>query len=151
MKVYFEENPDLALDELEVVVKGSEYSKLVQDLLRYISNYEQSPSDFLPIKASDRITMVAVKDIILAEVNGTQLTIETVKGSYEITERLYRFMEKVGHADFVQISRHAIVNVNHLDYLEDSFSGNMLAVLTNGTKTSVSRKYLKGLLVFLGL
>lgn len=151
MRVYFEEIPDFSLDELEVIVRGRESTKQVKELLSHISQYGQSSIEYLPLKTIDRIMMVAIKDIILVEVNGTELTIETIKGRYKIKERLYRFMEKVPHAHFVQISRHAIVNVNHLEYLEDSFSGNMIAFLTHGLKTSVSRKYLKDLLVFLGL
>lgn len=151
MDIIFEEVPDFPKDKIEVVVKSYQENKVVRDVIAYLSDFNLSTSEYLPLKTSDKIVMVAIKDIVLAEVEGTRLTITTVKGKYVIIERLYRLKEKIQPMGFVQVSKHTLVNVNHLDYLEDSFSGNMLAVFSSGDKTIVSRKYLKDLLQFLGL
>ena len=37
------------------------------------------------------------------------------------------------------------MNIDHLESVSDSFSGNMMAKLTRGVKSSVSRKYVKSL------
>ena len=52
---------------------------------------------------------------------------------------------------FLQISRHAVMNIDHLESLSDSFSGNMMAKMTGGVKSSVSRKYVKSLMDYLGV
>ncbi len=50
-------------------------------------------------------------------------------------------VSRINRQNFVQISKHAIINIDHLLSLSDSFSGNMTARLTNNIKSSVSRKY----------
>ena len=40
---------------------------------------------------------------------------------------------------------------DHLESLSDSFSGNMMAKMTGGVKSSVSRKYVKSLMDYLGV
>ncbi|YAB14787.1 LytTR family DNA-binding domain-containing protein [Lactiplantibacillus plantarum] len=57
----------------------------------------------------------------------------------------------MANSDFVQVSKHAVLNLNHLITLSDSFSGNMTARLTNQVKTEVSRKYVKSLMTSLGV
>ncbi|MFR8938034.1 MAG: LytTR family transcriptional regulator DNA-binding domain-containing protein, partial [Streptococcus sp.] len=47
--------------------------------------------------------------------------------------------------------RHAVMNIDHLESLSDSFSGNMMAKMTGGVKSSVSRKYVKSLMDYLGV
>jgi DNA-binding LytR/AlgR family response regulator len=64
---------------------------------------------------------------------------------------LAHFADRLASPDFVQVSKHAIVNLNHLLSLEDSFSGSMTAKLSEHTKTSVSRKYVQLLAQRLGL
>ena len=70
---------------------------------------------------------------------------------YTTKETLTHFQNRVNRQNFVQISKHAIININHLLSLSDSFSGNMTARLTNNIKSSVSRKYVKLLMDYLGL
>lgn len=151
MKIDFEESEHLAADEVEVLVRGRRDNALVEQVLAYIADFKPVKIDYIPLKTADRIVMVDIKDIIMVDVEGSKLHLVTTKGNHIITERLYKFKEKVRRGDFVQISKHALVNINHLDYLEDSFSGNMTAFLSQGHKTTVSRKYLKDLLNFLGL
>lgn len=52
---------------------------------------------------------------------------------------------------FVQVSKQSLINLDHLQMMEASFSGNMLAILTNKTKVIISRRYLKNLEEKLGL
>lgn len=151
MKYSFEEDKLLKSDEIEVVVKGQSLTQEAQNLLDYLEMYQQDSPKVIPIKAIDRIQLLKVADIILIDVNDSQLILETINGNFKITERLYRFSECLNNPDFVQVSKHAVININHLDYLEDGFSGSMTAFLTNQLKVSVSRKYLKNLSVRLGL
>ncbi|PNM84486.1 hypothetical protein AL506_008265 [Streptococcus sp. FDAARGOS_146] len=53
--------------------------------------------------------------------------------------------------NFIQISKHAVINIDHLLSLSDSFSGSMTARLTNNIKSSVSRIYIRLLMDYLGL
>jgi len=66
-------------------------------------------------------------------------------------ETLTNFQHRINRRSFLQISRHAVMNIDHLESLSDSFSGNMMAKMTGGVKSSVSRKYVKSLMDYLGV
>lgn len=95
--------------------------------------------------------MVKIDDIILAEIDKNQLTIYTIDKTFTIRDTLINFQHRINRRNFLQISRHAVMNIDHLESLSDSFSGNMMAKLTRGVKSSVSRKYVKSLMDYLGV
>jgi DNA-binding LytR/AlgR family response regulator len=98
-----------------------------------------------------RTELLRVSDLILIDVDGSSLILETRHGRLVTNDRLYKFRARLNNPDFVQVSKHAVLNINHLKALESSFSGNMLALLTNDIKTDVSRRYLSDLEKALGL
>lgn len=89
--------------------------------------------------------MLHVADLILVDVDGSTLILETTQGRLLTNDRLYKFRNRLANPDFVQVSKHALININHLQALENSFSGNMLAILTGKIKADVSRRYLSEL------
>ena len=60
-------------------------------------------------------------------------------------------LAKLNQTDFIQVSKGAVLNLNHLKTLEAAFSGNMTARLTNDIKVTISRKYLPELKKQLGM
>lgn len=151
MDYRFEEDRELDLDALDVTVRSQSLTPPVQQFLDYLTNYQAEAPAIVPIKTADRIEMLRVADLILVEVDGTSLVLETLRGRFIISDRLYRFQERLSNPDFVQVSKQSLININHLDYLEDAFSGTMTAFLSKKLKTNVSRKYLKDLAARLGL
>ena len=151
MQYYFEEKENLKLDEVQVLVQSQKKTKEVQEILDYLGADDQSEVTVLPIKTSDRIEMLKVDDLIYADVEGDSLILETSKGRILTNDRLYKFSQRLNNPDFVQVSKHALLNINHLEALEASFSGNMLAILTGKRKLDVSRRYLVNLEKRLGL
>lgn len=138
-------------EELEIILEKSQYDDEVLVMIQYLEKFGVGRAEVVPVKTVDRIQMLKVIDIISVEVDGSQLVIETAEGRLVTTERLYRFKERVANEDLLQVSKQSLINIQHLRILEASFSGNMLALLTNGIKTSVSRRYLKDLEKRLGL
>lgn len=151
MHYQFEEDKQLPKDVIEILVKSCQFDNSVQKVLDYLAQFEQKEPTVLPIKTVDRIEMLRVADLILVDVDGSALILETTQGRLVTTDRLYKFRERLANPDFVQVSKHALININHLQALEKSFSGNMLAILTGKTKTDVSRRYLSELERRLGL
>jgi two-component system, LytTR family, response regulator LytT len=147
----FEEDKQLPKDVIEVLVKSYQFDNSAQKVLDYLAQFEQKEPTVLPIKTVDRIEMLRVADLILVDVDGSALILETTQGRLVTTDRLYKFRERLANPDFVQVSKHALININHLQALENSFSGNMLAILTGKIKTDVSRRYLSELERCLGL
>ena len=151
MKYQFEEDKSLPVDAIEVFVRSRELTRDVQRVLDYLSLYEAEVPAILPIKANDRIEMLKVEELIFVDVDGSSLILETLTGRYLINDSLYKFSQRLVNPDFVQVSKHALININHLEALEASFSGNMLAILTGKRKMDVSRRYLVNLEKRLGL
>ena len=151
MHYQFEEDSNLPKEAIEVLVRSGECNQAVQEVLDYLAKFEQSRMEILPIKTSVRTEMLRVSDLILVDVDGSSLVLETNNGRLVTNDRLYKFRERLANPDFVQVSKHALININHLKSLESSFSGNMLALLTNDITTDVSRRYLSNVEKALGM
>ena len=151
MEIRFEEDKTLSQNQIDVLVSSQDLSPNVQQLMDYIGLYQTETPTIVPIKTADRIEMLKVEELVSVDVEGTSLILDTLKGRQIITERLYKFQERLNNPDFVQVSKHGIINIQHLEALEASFSGNMLAILTGKRKVDVSRRYLKNLEKRLGL
>lgn len=151
MDYRFEEDRDLEAGVIDVLVRSQKMTPDLQSLIDYLSIYEAEAPAILPIKTNDRIEMLKVEDLVFVDVDGNSLILETLKGRYLINDRLYKFKQRLNNPDFVQISKHALLNINHLEALEASFSGNMMAILIGKRKLDVSRRYLVNLEKRLGL
>jgi len=147
----FEEDSSLPKEAIEVLVRSGKYDQAVQDVLDYLARFNQEKTEVLPVKTAMRTELLRVSDLILIDVDGSSLILETRHGRLVTNDRLYKFCTRLNNPDFVQVSKHAVLNINHLKALESSFSGNMLALLTNDIKTDVSRRYLSDLEKALGL
>ena len=149
MKVEFKKDESLH-DEIKVEVKSAEQDSTINKLLAYISKFDKQERSLLPIKTSDRIVTIKMNTLIKIEVQATSLTYYTTEEVVKTTGRLYQVLE-VLNDNFVQVSRHAIINLNYLESIENGFAGNMIVRLANNLKTDVSRKYLPELEKELGL
>ena len=122
----------------------------VQRLIKYLNRFDKGERALLPIKTADRIITVKYRDLVKIEVQSTRLTFYTTNEVIETTGRLYKVLAGLNN-DFVQVSRHAVININYLQSIEEGFAGNMVAVLEGRLKTDVSRRYLPLLEKELGL
>ncbi|MHC5249902.1 LytTR family DNA-binding domain-containing protein [Enterococcus sp. LJL90] len=151
MKIEVQLTEQLAEDELEIFIKAAPANQQVQRLVAELEYLLEETPTAIPLKQKERIALVKVETIVVVSVQKAELTIKTLNGEYQTKERLYQFVERLRNPDFLQISKFSVININQLDYLEDSFSGNMLAFLNGGYQESVSRKYLPNLMKRLGV
>ena len=151
MQAKFETDPTISSKDPLVVVKADQLAAEAKAILDYLEQYKAGPSGVLPIKSDDKLVMLKTEDIILADINQTTLMIYSRESIYQTTETLTRFQQRISSSSFIQVSRHAVINIDHLESLSDSFSGNMTAKLTNQIKTEVSRRYVKLLMEYLGI
>ena len=151
LQTRFEEDAQISSQDPLVVVRADQLAGEAKVVLDYLENFKAGPSGVLPIKSDDKLVMLKTEDIILADINQTTLMIYSTEGIYTTTETLTRFQNRLNSRNFIQVSRHAVINIDHLESLSDSFSGNMTAKLTNQLKTDVSRRYVKLLMDYLGI
>ena len=150
MDVEFHSNPNLEEDQIEVKVISARQTTNVNNLLSYIKNFDKKVDSLLPVKTEDRILTIKIEKIIKVEVEKTELSFYTTNAVIKTNGRLYQILEKLNN-DFVQVSKHGIINLNYLESLEVGFTGNMIAKLAFKQKTDVSRRYLPELEKKLGL
>ena len=147
MDVEFHSNPNLEDDQIEVKVISAKETPKINSLLSYIKNFDKKVDSLLPVKTEDRIK---IEEIIKVEVEKTELSFYTTNSVIKTNGRLYQILEKLNN-DFVQVSKHGIINLNYLESLDAGFTGNMIAKLDFKQKTDVSRRYLPELEKKLGL
>jgi len=147
----FEQQAEIDPSDPLVVVQAASQTGAVPELMAYLDRYQATQPGMIPVKTPERLVMVKVATIILVDIQATTLLLYTTTGVVETHEPLRHFVQRVANPDFVQVSRHSVLNLDHLLSLEDSFSGNMTALLTNKVKTDVSRKYVKLLMRRLGV
>lgn len=147
----FEKNPAYTTTDPQVVVQAAEQDAQVQALMDYVTAFQQEQPAIIPVKSVDRLEMVKTASIILADIQDGQLLLYTTTGMVASREPLAHLLHRLRNPDIVQVSKHAALNLNHLLTLTDSFSGNMIAELTDHVKTGVSRKYVKLLMQSLGV
>ena len=146
-----ESNPTGYATKLEEVSLGKDTMTGHWEIMEYLEQFSTTNQVTIPIRTDDYLVMVKIEDLILADIDKNLLTIYTVDGIYKTKETLTNFQNRINRRNFIQISRHSVINIDHLESLSDSFSGNMMAKMTRGLKSSVSRKYVKSLMDYLGL
>lgn len=148
--VNYHQKKSLADDQIEVTIESSSLSTDVQKLINMLENFD-GHFDVVPLAVNDKVLMVPTEKIIAIEVYENELTVYTVDHNYQLRGKLKAMLQRLDNGDFIQISKNAIINLNHLNSLEASFSGNMTAFLDASLKLTVSRKYLSELKMSLGM
>lgn len=119
--------------------------------MAYIRQYQSETANLVTVKAEDEIIVLKVETIILLDVVDDELLIYTTERLVCTKERLVHFCQRIKNQYFVQISKHAVININHLQSLSESFAGNMTAHLTQDNQSVVSRRYVKDLIARLSV
>lgn len=151
MRHKFEKNSEIDPADPVVVVQAASETGAVPDLLAYLDRYAATQPGMIAVKTPDRLVMVKVATIISAEIQTATLLLYTTSGVVTTKEPLRHLLQRLANPNFVQVSKHSVLNLDHLQSLEDSFSGSMTATLTAKVKTDVSRKYVKGFMQRLGI
>lgn len=150
MQIHFEPDPSLGPDDLNIIVTAATKNDRVTSLLNYLKKFNQQSSVLIPIKTENRILTIKQADLIKVEVNKSILSFYTKDAVIQTNGRLYQILTRLNE-NFVQVSKHGIININHLVSLEAGFTGNMIAKLGFNQRADVSRKYLPDLERRLGL
>lgn len=142
MKVHLNIDKKKEVTEVNIQTYNEEIG---EGLLKHIYQYSTTNTSKLGVKTSNGILMVEKSDVIFAEIFGKELSIITTEEEITTRQSLQALQNKLSSQNFVQVTRSSIINIQYVKKISPSFSGNFTAALTNGSKVSISRRYVRNL------
>jgi len=152
MRVEIEVNPDITEETaiLRVPKMTPELISLVE-ILEASNHSMPDQSTLLVAKKDDKVFLIEPDKIDIIRSEGGKVTLYDNKGqSYGLTKSLNEILEQLPN-HFVRISKSAIVNINRVDHLSNSFDRTMYIMMENGVHDYITRKYLGDIKERLGI
>jgi two-component system LytT family response regulator len=97
--------------------------------------------DRIAIRSDGKVYFVRAVDIDWVETASNYVRLHTGKTAHLLRESLSNLEGRLDPAIFLRIHRTTIVNVERIRELQPWFSGEYIAILTDGTRLKVSRGY----------
>ena len=136
MILKLEQNP--SQNGIEVSITYPVMDKIVKRIVAFIKAVDTQ----IECSLNHGVKTIDVSDICYIESLNKMAVIHCEKEKLKTGLRLYQLNEKLAGKGFVQISKYCILNINKLDRIKPLFNSRMEAILTNGTRLYVTRKYL---------
>jgi DNA-binding LytR/AlgR family response regulator len=124
--------------DIEVSIIYPEKNKTVERLISFINSLSIKIDGY----TEDSIKQINVPDIYYIESNDKIAVIFCENETYRTKYRLYQIYKKLTRFGFVQISKYCILNINKIDKIIPLSNRRMEAMLTNGKRLFITRKYL---------
>jgi two-component system LytT family response regulator len=105
----------------------------------------------LIVKSGGRVYFLRVAEIDWCEAEGNYVCLHVGGQTHTIRDTMAHLEAQLGIDQFVRIHRSAIVNVDRIQELQSSFSGEYIVRLRDGTRLTLSRGYRDALQRRLGL
>lgn len=125
------------------------YTKEVTSEIEQVLSLLHTPLQSLTCFEQDRMKSIRPDEVYMIRVENEKVILYGKQNQYRSKKRLYELEEQLG-SQFMRISKSALIHLAYLDYVEPTFYG-MNAVMKNGCKEQISRKYLPALKAYLGL
>ena len=124
---------------LTVIVEYPEYDKSVDNLINKIKNMSISFTG----KSDGKTVSIDISDIYYIENVERKIFLYSKKDIYRYDGSMADIDSSISETDLVRISRTCFMNVSHLKEIMQIKNSHLEAVMDNGEKLIVSRKYLK--------
>ncbi|MEL3962966.1 LytTR family DNA-binding domain-containing protein [Lysinibacillus endophyticus] len=100
---------------------------------------------------NDKYHQVKLRDVYYFEAVEGKVFIYCKDKVYEVKNKLYEIEEIYKGKKFFRASKSTIINIAKISHISPSFSGRFEALLDNGERLMISRKYVPNLKTMLGL
>lgn len=144
MRVDIKISADIA--ETYAVIYSNALSEEINRLAELLEGHPSVIAGF----EDGKIAVLKPEDIYMARVEDAEIAIYCKSKKYRSKKRLYELGDQLG-SGFMQISKAAYVNLEHIDCVEPMFNGMMNLKLKNGCSEYISRTYLPRFKQYLGL
>jgi DNA-binding LytR/AlgR family response regulator len=137
MRLILNERPEL--EKPEVTIAYSEMTAGVKRVADFVRSLEQT----VLCKKDEEECSVPVGDIFYIESVDKKTFVYCEKEVYMCSLRLYEIEKMVEQAGFVRVSKSTILNIEQLKGVKTLVNSRLEAILSNGERVCVTRKYLK--------
>jgi two-component system LytT family response regulator len=121
---------------------GATVAALLRDHFSGESRFAQR----IMVGSDERIRFLPVEEIDYLQSEGNYVRIHRGQEIHRVRSTLAGLMLRLDPARFIRIHRSTVVNVERIDQVQPWFGGDHVAILKDGTKLRVSRRYRAGLL-----
>lgn len=137
MRLILNERPEM--EKPEVTIAYSEMTASVKRVADFVRSVEQT----ILCKKDEEECSVPVGDIFYIESVDKKTFVYCEKEVYMCSLRLYEIEKMVEQAGFVRVSKSTILNIEQLKGVKTLVNSRLEAILSNGERVCVTRKYLK--------
>ncbi len=137
MRLILSERPEM--ENPEVTIAYSEMTASVKRVADFVRSVERT----ILCKKEEEECSVPVGDIFYIESVDKKTFVYCEKDVYMCSLRLYEIEKMVAQADFVRVSKSTILNIEQLKGVKTLVNSRLEAILSNGERICVTRKYLK--------
>ncbi len=136
MVIKLEEN--ISQKDIEVLIKYAHMNKRIKRILTLLKSVDSTVKCTL----EDNEVWVNASDIYYIESVDKRTFVYGEKMVYPTELRLYQVIDELTQMGFVQISKSCMLNLNVLESIKPMINSRLEAVLKNGERLNVTRKYL---------
>lgn len=134
--------------EPKVIVLTDKMTEEVSSIIQKLSEEQQT---VIAGFRDDILEILDPGDIYRVYASNGKVFAETSHGEYSLRLRLYETEQRLDSHVFVRISNSEIINLKKVRGFDLSFTGTICVMLSNGTPTYVSRRYVAKIKQILGL
>ena len=126
------------------------YTNEITDEVRETADSIHASNRIVIANEDERSIVLSARDIYMIRIEDAAVWIHCKEKKYSAKKRLCDIEKALGEG-FMRISKTTLVNLKYIAYVEPYFNGTMLLLIKNGSKDSISRKYLPKFKEYLGL
>ncbi|HPL08985.1 MAG: putative HTH-type transcriptional regulator [Firmicutes bacterium ADurb.Bin099] len=134
--------------EPKIIVVTDKMTEEINEVIKKLS--EQQPQIIAGFK-EEIVKVLELSDIYRIYASGGKVFAETTHGEYMLRLRLYEIEERLDNNNFVRISNSDIINLKKVKGFDLSLAGTICVILSNGTVTYVSRRFVARIKQLLGI
>ena len=139
---------DKSAAEPRVIILTDRMTDEIHSIIQMLS--ESEPKLIAGFR-EDTVTVLDEKDILKIYAANGKVYAVLPSGEYTLRLRLYEIEERLKPQHFVRISNSEIINLKKVKSFDLSITGTICVVLSDGSKTYASRRYVAKLKEVLGI
>lgn len=130
-----------AQDDIEISIKYPILNGTVERIISFIKSVDMQ----IECSSNNSIKLINISDIYYIESENKTTIIYYDDKKIQTGFRLYQLHEKLAEKGFIQVSKYCILNINKLVEIKPLLNSRMEAIMTNGARIFISRRYLSNI------